>query len=90
MADTIETLRQRASQLEDSLRKESQRRCDDTEKLRTLLHIAEDEATSQRQRAELAEQRIGRVRDVLGRDEIAAALDLTSAWDIERKRRDRG
>lgn len=89
MADTVESLQKRVKELDASLAKAHERRREEGEDLRTDLHIAQDEATAQRQRAELAEERLHRIRDVLGRDQQAAAHTLVTRWDIERKRRSR-
>lgn len=57
--------------------------------LRTDLDRALDRASAEAARANLAEERIGRLRDRLDHAEDAGARRLASEWDLERKRRAR-
>lgn len=90
MAETTEAQRKRLEQLEASCRKERTRLADEVEEIRLELHRAQDQAAAQRARADLAESRLVRVSDLLGRDLLAAADSAITEWVASQKRRPRG
>lgn len=59
-------------------------------KLQAELTRARDAASVEMHRAELAEERIGRLRGLLEHGHSFGARDLARDWDLERKRRARG
>lgn len=58
--------------------------------LQVELHRARDAAAAESQRADLAEERIGRLRDLLEHGNDLGARGLARGWDRDRKRRARG
>lgn len=92
MADTKQEawLRDQLEAARKSFNEAHEQRRKEVAEGRAELARANDLSQREGQRADLAEARIARLRDLLGRDDRFNTLKLATEWDIERKRRDRG
>lgn len=83
------TLQQDIQRLERSLKEAHAQRSKQVAELRTEVARLTDQRLAEAQRADLAEERLARIRDLLQHANEAGARELATAWDIERKRRNR-